>query len=249
LRSLWRSSLESRDSSIISAAARFEPFLLFLVFYLPGYLLQSEHLSGRIFNSISFNLGYLLQALPRIALLLYIIVIRSPLSDPEEALGTAFRRYGLSRFRLSDLGWILAALLLIELILIPLSLAATALGVGGGSPGTVHWRLTNPAMLPLVFLTSMAAGYSEEFYFRSYLLTTLPKLGVGTAAAVVASTTLFALGHLYEGIFGFVGTAVIGVILSLLFLRKRNLHIIAAAHGLYNFVTLLLTLAKPPVPF
>lgn len=223
--------------------------LLFLVFYLPGYLAQSQHMSGRAFNSVSFNLGYLLEALPRMALLVYIVVVRTRATDGEKPLADTLRSYGLTRIRWSDLGWILVALLLVELVLIPLSIAASTLGLGSNAFDTVHWHLTNPGMLPLVFLTSMAVGYSEELYFRSYLLTALPRLGVGIPAAVAAGTILFALGHIYEGVLGFVGTAIIAFVLSLVFLRTRSLNVVAVAHGLYNFVTLLATLATPASPF
>ena len=109
---------------------------------------------------------------------------------------------------------------------------------------SVRWQLDNPAILPLVFLTTMSAGYSEEMFFRSYLLTVLPREGIGTGMSVVASTLLFGLGHLYEGYLAAVATVLIGALLSVVFLWKRNLNMIAIAHGLYNFITLLATL--PP---
>lgn len=243
--------MQTRNSSAFDYFARIEPLLVFLVFYLPGYLAQSTPISGKIFNSVSFNVIYLVAVLPRIALLLYLMLLRARIADPDSQSGPTLRGYGVVSFRVQDLAWIVLAFVAIELVVIPLSMLATAVGgafrsIGGTSVGPgVHWRLTKPGMLPLVLLTTMTIGYSEELYFRSYLLTILPRLGVGIGAAVAASTALFALGHLYEGLPGLLGTAAIGVILSLLFLWKRNVHVIAIAHGLYNFVTLLATLSLP----
>lgn len=221
---------------------RIEPLLVFLVFYLPGYLSESQHLSGRAFNNVAFNLTYLVNALPRIALLLYIIVIRSRSGAPPAA---ELQRYGIARLKGRDIAWVVMTLLTIELLIIPLSLLGGLLARHGlaSTINPVHWKLTNPLIIPLVFVTSMTAGYSEELYFRSYLLTILPDSGIPTGAAVVASTVLFSLGHLYEGALGVVGTLLIGSLLALVFLRRRNIHVIALAHGLYNFITLLTTLS------
>lgn len=241
--------METRNSSPFDLLARVEPLLVFLVFYLPGYLSQSTPISGRIFNSLSFNLTYLVEVLPRIALLFYLIVLRTQFTGSRDSERFTLRDYGVVPLRLADLGWMLLAFGAIEIVILPASIVGSAVGdafgVARGSifaPG-VHWRLTNPAMLPVVFVTTMTVGYSEELFFRSYLLTRLRELGIGVTAAVAVSTVLFALGHIYEGLPGLIGTAAIGVILSALFLWKRNLHIIAIAHGLYNFVTLLATLS------
>ena len=207
---------------------RFEPFILFLAFYLPGYLFQTQHLSGRSFNSVAFNLSYLLQAAPRIILLFYLIALRTHNGGP------SLRDFGLLRLRLAALPPAIICFVVIEGLILGVA------SLLGGS--AVDWRLDGPGLLPLVFLTTMAAGYSEEIFFRSYLLTVLPSYGVRVVASVIVSTILFAAGHLYEGAAAVVGTLVIGVVLSVAFLRWRNLHIIAIAHGLYNFATLVATL-------
>lgn len=246
-------TVHSRSSPTFDLFGRIEPLLVFLVFYLPGYLAQTTPISGKIFNSVSFNVTYLITVLPRVVLLLYLMLLRTRIEESGAEPAAILREYGVVRLRSRDLAWIVLTFLAIEAVVVPLSMIASTLSgslgshAGAGLPAAVHWRLTRPAMLPLVFLTTMAIGYSEELYFRSYLLTVLPRMGVGIIAAVVASTALFALGHFYEGLPGLLGTIAIGVILSLLFLWKRNLHVIAIGHGLYNFVTLLATLSLPGV--
>lgn len=221
-----------------------EPLLLFLVFYLPGYLSQSQQLSGRVFNDVGFNLTYLIIALPRIALLIYLISLRGHLADGGESASSPLATFGIVKPRMVDVAWAAMALLVIELVILPLSLLGGLLAKEGASfaANPIHWRLTNPLILPVVFLTCMTAGYGEELYFRSYLLTTLPRLGFPRGGAIAASTLLFAAGHLYEGALGVVGTLIIGLLLALFFLKRRNLHVVALAHGTYNFVTLLATL-------
>lgn len=238
--------MNSRDPDRFDGLLRMEPLLLFLVFYLPGYLSQSQQLSGRIFNDVGFNLTYLIVALPRIALLIYLISLRERLPDAGESASSPLAAYGIVRPRMLDLAWAAIALLVIELVILPLSLLGGLLTKEGAgfAANPVHWRLTNPPILPLVFLTTMTAGYSEELYFRSYLLTTLPRLGFPRGGALAASTVLFAAGHLYEGALGVVGTLIIGALLALFFLKRRNLHVVALAHGAYNFLTLLATLPQ-----
>lgn len=236
--------MSSEHPDSFDGLLRLEPLLIFLVLYLPGYLSQSHQLSGRIFNDVGFNLIYLVTALPRIALIVYLILLRRRLAGGDETPSPALSDYGIRRPRMPDLAWAAMALLVIELVILPLSLLGGLLAKEGAgfAVNPVHWRLSNPGILPLVFLTSMTAGYSEELYFRSYLLTTLPRLGLARGGAIAASTALFAAGHLYEGTLGVVGTLIIGAILAIVFLKRRNLHVVAIAHGAYNFITLLATL-------
>jgi membrane protease YdiL (CAAX protease family) len=95
-----------------------------------------------------------------------------------------------------------------------------------------------------VFLASFSSGYLEEGYFRLYLISRLQNAGIRAREAVLVSTLLFALCHVYEGPWGTVNAAIAGFALSFLFLRYRVLHGIALAHGAYNvfaFVVAALT--------
>ncbi len=218
---------------------RAEPLLLFLVFFLPAFLFQGREVSGDLFDSLAFNLFYLLQAGPQVLLLLYLIVLRT------DAEGTSLAAFGIARPTPWTVVWSLALALAIFGLLAPLTEAGTLFS-SGPLADRVRWRLTNPALVPVVLLTCVLTGYHEELFFRSYLLTVLPGLGFSDVAAVLATTLLFASGHVYQGLPGFIGTAVIGACLSIVFLRKRSLHLVALAHGLYDFLALLSTLLLPP---
>ena len=108
-----------------------------------------------------------------------------------------------------------------------------------------RWGLQSPAQIPLALLFGLTAGYREEFFFRSYLLGRMDELGIPVALGVAVSTALFCLGHLYEGPLAVAVTAALGVLLAAAWLRCRNLHVVAIAHGAYNALVLCLGLLLP----
>ena len=108
-----------------------------------------------------------------------------------------------------------------------------------------RWGLKDAAQIPLAVVFGLTAGYREEFFFRSYLLGRLDEVGVPVPLAVAASTLLFCVGHLYEGVLAIAITASLGVLLSAAWLRRRSLHVIAIAHGAYNTLVLCLSLVLP----
>ena len=117
-----------------------------------------------------------------------------------------------------------------------------------GQPGDsigVGWQLTDAAVLPFVLITCLTTGYWEELFFRAYLDKQLRKIYFSPTGAAVTGTFLFAGGHLYQGVFPALGTALIGGILLFAFRRTGRLHAVAIAHGLYNFSVLGISLFFP----
>jgi membrane protease YdiL (CAAX protease family) len=104
------------------------------------------------------------------------------------------------------------------------AVAAPALFLHGGG---VRWRLENASGIPSALALCLVSGYREELFFRAYLLTRLGQMGVPMGFAVA-------------------GTAVQGVYLSLVFLKLKNLHVLAIAHGAYNFTMLCASLTAGP---
>jgi hypothetical protein len=104
-----------------------------------------------------------------------------------------------------------------------------------------RFRLTNTAILPLALLSSLAIAYREEAFFRAYLLTRFEQLSLNPVLAVLLGAAVFSLGHLYQGFGGALVAFVLGVYLGWIYIRRRNVHIVAAAHALYNFVVLALS--------
>jgi membrane protease YdiL (CAAX protease family) len=88
----------------------------------------------------------------------------------------------------------------------------------------------------VLIVSCTISAYLEESYFRFYLLSKREEMGLGPHRAVLVSTLLFALCHVYEGPWGFLNSTLSGVILAVVFLRFRSLHGIAAAHAMYNIL-------------
>jgi membrane protease YdiL (CAAX protease family) len=217
-----------------------EMALLFLAFYLPGYLWPGTDAASMGPNLGTYMLQFLATAVPQILLLLYLLRLRS---RDDAAAADPWAEFGLRRLRAADL---LYALLIFSGILSLLLLCALVLSL---LPAEVQaqftkgfrWQLEDPRLVPLVLLFCLVTGYREELFFRSYLITRLSQLGLPAGAAIAASTVLFAGGHIYQGIAGFAVAAIQGTYFAVLFVRLRNLHPLAVAHGLYNAAVLVLS--------
>jgi membrane protease YdiL (CAAX protease family) len=89
-------------------------------------------------------------------------------------------------------------------------------------------------------VSCVSSGYLEESFFRFYLLSKREEMGLGPLGAVLGSTMLFSICHIYEGPWGFLNAALSGVVLAFAFLRFRSLHGVAMAHALYNVLAYVL---------
>ena len=83
----------------------------------------------------------------------------------------------------------------------------------------------------LVFV-ALAATVSvcEEFLYRGILLAALERMGLAMIFAVLISTALFALGHLYQGPKGMIGTFVLGFAFCVLRITTGSLVPCVAIH-------------------
>jgi membrane protease YdiL (CAAX protease family) len=90
------------------------------------------------------------------------------------------------------------------------------------------------ALIPLFLVTSMTTGYSEELFFRSYLLGRLEQVGLRPIWAAISSAVLFGLGHGYQGPVGLVSGSLLGLYFSWRWFDSKNLHEIAIGHGLFD---------------
>ena len=217
-----------------------EAFLLFLVLFLPGYLAQPAAASGAEIDAVRAMLQSILLGVPQVLLIVHLLSVQPevPLEHfglyrprPRDALGAALALVG---------ALVLAAPLVAAMALVP---AIRELGSTG-----YRWSLGSAWELPLALAFGLAAGYREELYFRAYLLGRFEQTGIPRTAGIAASTALFALGHLYEGVLGVALALVMGVYFALVYLRSRSLHVPAAAHGLFNAALLALSLVAPGLP-
>ena len=105
-----------------------------------------------------------------------------------------------------------------------------ALNIVAESLPDIWWRI------PILLLSALQNGLLEEVLVTGYLLTRLEKLGVRPAVAVAISATLRGSYHLYQGLGGFAGNAIMGVIFATLFLRWRRVTPMIIAHTLIDAV-------------
>ena len=208
--------------------------LLFLVFYLPGYLWPDQDIIQNLTSLGPYMLQFSVMAVPQILLLLYVLRLRK---DNWTSFGLLAPRPVDLLYALVIFAGIFALLLIMGLILALLPAGGEALFSQG-----FRWKLKDPRLMPVVLLFCLVTGYREELFFRSYLLTRFSQASLPVAAAIGMSTLLFASGHVYQGLAGFAVAAVQGLYFSILFIRLKNIHPLAIAHGLYNTTLLVVTL-------
>jgi membrane protease YdiL (CAAX protease family) len=220
--------------------------LFFLVFYLPGYLWTQQKILDNAAETLqSYMLQFLTVAVPQILLLLYVLYLRAESSQPA-SLG--LRDFGLHRFKARDLLYALAIFAGLSLILTLLGFILTLFPESGRSlfSSGFRWKLEDPRLIPLVLLFCLVTGYREELYFRSYLITRFRQLRLPLAIGIGLSTVLFSAGHTYQGLAGLSVALIQGLYFSILFVRLKNIHPLAIAHGLYNTLVLVISLFFDP---
>ncbi|MEJ0038176.1 MAG: type II CAAX endopeptidase family protein [Gammaproteobacteria bacterium] len=85
-------------------------------------------------------------------------------------------------------------------------------------------------------VTVLRAAIVEEVCYRGYAIDRVQRLGGGTLAAAVVPLVVFAGAHYRQGIGGVLIALVMGGILSMLFVRRRDLSAVIAAHFIVDFV-------------
>lgn len=94
----------------------------------------------------------------------------------------------------------------------------------------VWWKI------PVLIASAIQNSVVEEVIVVGYLLRRLDRLGWSPAAALAASSLLRGTYHLYQGIGGFVGNVVMGVIFVWLYRRWGRIGPLVAAHALIDIV-------------
>ena len=109
-------------------------------------------------------------------------------------------------------------------------------GAGRGDISTSYARAIRPVIpndaVDWCWFVAVAAtaAICEEFLYRGYALTQIAALTHSVVAGVVLSSLAFGLGHAYQGRIGMVGTAITGLLYSVLFLASGSLVPCMLAH-------------------
>lgn len=93
---------------------------------------------------------------------------------------------------------------------------------------------------------SISAGVCEEILFRGFLLQYLHVFpwALNLTLALLISSVIFGINHLYQGAGGVAGTAIVGFVFGLLFLLTGNLLLPILFHGAMDLR--LLAVLRPP---
>ncbi|MFJ8133241.1 CPBP family intramembrane glutamic endopeptidase [Streptomyces hydrogenans] len=89
---------------------------------------------------------------------------------------------------------------------------------------------------PVLILSAIQNSVLEEVIVVGYLLRRLDQLGWSPKGALVASAVLRGSYHLYQGVGGFIGNMVMGVVFVLLYRRWGRVGPLVVAHALLDIV-------------
>lgn len=132
--------------------------------------------------------------------------------------------------------------------------ALTQRSVSNEIAGKAQWT-SRLGVIPLGWVVPLAVfvGIYEEVLFRGFLLgrLRLALAGLGpraeVAIAVLASSLLFACGHVYQGGLGVTQTFAMGVVLALVAVRTGSVWPCIVAHGLVDTIGLFVLHGLAPM--
>jgi uncharacterized protein len=199
-----------------------EASILFLAFYMASFISSGPPATD------AFRPGYHLTVmavnLPRALLVLYIM-----------AVGDGLGHFGIGRLAPRDFARALLTALGAFAVIIAPAFLYSAIGVANPLFARAQSApRAGIALIPFMIASSMATGYCEELFFRSYLMRRLGQAGLPTLWAAVASSLLFGSGHGYQGIVGVVSGCLLGLFFAWRWIDAKNIHEIAIGHGLYD---------------
>jgi CAAX protease family protein len=92
-----------------------------------------------------------------------------------------------------------------------------------------------------LFIGLFKGGLSEELW-RVFILTRFEKLlgKAGLIIALILSSLMFGIGHLYQGLSGMISISIIGLLYALVYLRKRLILEAICAHSMENIISIVL---------
>ncbi|MET7309478.1 CPBP family intramembrane glutamic endopeptidase [Streptomyces sp. NPDC005134] len=185
--------------------------------------LNSSYAPGRPWLDLAWQLFGIATALVPVALVAHLLIRE----------GASLRVIGFDRTRpRSDVGRGVLIAAAIGSAGLAFYLLARAAGfnltvVPESLPG-VWWKY------PVLILSALQNSVVEEVIVVGYLLRRLGQLGWTPIAALVASSVLRGSYHLYQGIGGFVGNMVMGVVFVLLYRRWGRVGPLVVAHALLD---------------
>ncbi|MBT2505807.1 CPBP family intramembrane metalloprotease [Streptomyces sp. ISL-98] len=185
--------------------------------------LNASYAPGRPWLDLAWQLFGITSALVPVALVAYLLMRE----------GAGLRAIGFDRTRpWPDLGRGTLVAAGIGSAGLAFYLVAVAVGfnltVVPESLPAVWWKF------PVLILSAMQNSVLEEVIVVGYLLRRLGQLGWSPTAALMASSVLRGSYHLYQGIGGFIGNVVMGMVFVLLYRRWGRVGPLIVAHTLLD---------------
>lgn len=205
--------------------------------------MNSSATPDRPWLDLTYQVAGLVFPLMPVALVLYLLwVYQRPHGGPFRAMGFDLRRPGF------DLGLGLAVFVGIGIAGLGLYFGARALGlntaIAAADLAAAWWTI------PVLVLRAVMNGVLEEVVMVGYLFTRWRQAGGGVAAVLVGSALIRGIYHLYQGFGGFVGNAVMGLLLGWLFLKTKRVMPLVVVHSLLDiFAFVGYALLKPHLPW
>lgn len=193
--------------------------LAIALFAAPAFLAGFRYISGESRSDAQVvvrEIGVLLI----VALLLWLIKIRETL--PLSSIGLHADRMGRSMLR----GCLLALLMLLVTVGLYFLLKRLGIHLGESTPGAFH------PSLPVVTFIMLRAGIAEEIFYRGYAIERLQCLTGKLWVAGLVPLILFAIAHYRQGLGGIISAFVLGGIMTLFYMKFRDLIANMAGHSL-----------------
>jgi membrane protease YdiL (CAAX protease family) len=110
--------------------------------------------------------------------------------------------------------------------------------LGSGQAPPIAELFRDLRQLPYWIFSAIVGGGIAEELLRAFVLTRFDKLfgRMGVAVALVADSIVFGLGHLYQGNASALTSGVTGLLLGLIFLRRRRVIDAMAVHALFDLM-------------
>lgn len=207
--------------------------LIFLIIFLPAYLNQ-DVLPAGLFDNPLYHLMTILQSLLILSLLFYLM--KKTAIDTIESPSAMAPEIKISH-SLITLAGLTTLYIIYTLVLI-------WLGKFNFIKPEDPELISSAVMLIPSLLTCLAAASMEEFFFRGYAFFRVRQAGSSPLRALIFISILFAAGHLYEGIPAVLFALASGSFLTLLILRGFSLFSLSLAHGIFNFLMILISYFK-----
>jgi hypothetical protein len=214
-----------------------ESLLVFLAFFSINFFVTDSE-----FSSI-YIIKYILISVPQALLIVYLIWIKKPereANNPQNKIlqNNSLSVYGFRSFKLKEI--IYTVILFAFIFVISYTIVYFLELLPDSIFKSPEQVLKISVPIPFLLAFSIAVGYKEEIFFRSYLLTGFANAGIRFRFIAIISTCLFALLHAYSGTIGVLIALINGFIFCYAFKKTKNVHVIAIAHTLYNFTVLVL---------